>query len=104
MVNKEALKLKNTKTIRKYVVSTRVTLQVKEKAAAYLAKEGLSISEYMRLALAKAANNEVQLVNFLDTPEAKSAKQEAENDDTFTFSNADDFKGWVDSLNESTDN
>lgn len=61
--------------LRNKTISTRVTEEVSDRAKANLAKEGLTVSEYVRLALIKAANNEVELVNFLDTPEALAAKK-----------------------------
>ena len=64
--------------IKNKTISTRVTPDISERAKANLAKQGLTVSEYIRLSLVKAANNEVRLVSFLDSPEALAAKKEAE--------------------------
>ena len=45
--------------IKNKTISTRVTPDISERAKANLAKQGLTVSEYIRLSLVKAANNEV---------------------------------------------
>ncbi|KRN28194.1 hypothetical protein IV38_GL001647 [Lactobacillus selangorensis] len=87
--------LKKDKTI-----STRVTADIDRRAKENLAKQGLTISEYIRLSLVKAANDEVQLINFLDTPAAHQAKKEAETDQTKMIGNQADFEDWLNKLNE----
>ncbi|HBF75757.1 MAG TPA: hypothetical protein DDW71_10955 [Lactobacillus sp.] len=52
------------------VITTRVAEDISDRAKANLAKMGLTVSEYVRLSLIKAANNDVKLISFLDTPEA----------------------------------
>ena len=52
----------------------------------------------MRLSLVKAANNEVKLVSFLDSPEALKAKHEAENGQVTTIGTLDDFNDWIDQI------
>ncbi|KGO17981.1 RelB, partial [Oenococcus alcoholitolerans] len=47
--------------IKNKTISTRVTPGISERAKANLAKQGLTVSEYLRLSLVKAANNEVRL-------------------------------------------
>lgn len=84
--------------IRNKTVSTRVTSDIQKKAQAYLAKQGLTISEYLRLSLVKAANNEVKMISFLDTPEAIEAKKEAESGQTHLIGNLDNFNKWVDRI------
>ncbi|HBG91371.1 type II toxin-antitoxin system RelB/DinJ family antitoxin [Lactobacillus acetotolerans] len=86
-------------TIKDKTVSTRVTSDIDKRAKASLAKQGLTISEYMRLSLVKAANNEVQLVNFLDSPEALKVKKEAESGEVTNIGSLKDFKNWIDHLN-----
>ena len=61
--------------IKNKTISTRVTPDISERAKANLAKQGLTVSEYIRLSLVKAANNEVRLVSFLDSPLKKKQKQ-----------------------------
>lgn len=65
----------STNIVKNKTVSTRVTSDISERAKCNLAKQGLTTSEYMRLSLIKAANNEVQLLTF----EALAAKKEVEN-------------------------
>lgn len=84
--------------IKNKTVSTRVTTSISERAKNNLAKQGLTVSEYIRLSLIKAANNEVQLINFLDTPEALLAKQEAESGNIATIGTLDDFNEWIDQI------
>ena len=45
--------------IKNKTISTRVTPGISEQAKANLAKQGLTVSEYLRLSLVKAANNQV---------------------------------------------
>lgn len=78
-------------------VSTRVASDISEKAKKNLAKQGLTVSEYIRLSLIKAANNEVKLVNFLDSPEALQAKKEAESGNMQSFNSVDE---WWNSIND----
>ncbi|KRM94682.1 plasmid mobilization protein [Loigolactobacillus rennini] len=86
--------------IKNKTITTRVTPDISKRAKANLAKQGITISEYVRLALIKAANNEVSLVNFLDTPEAKVAKHEAETGQVETIGTLNDFKKWLNHINE----
>lgn len=90
-----SISVKKDKTI-----STRVTADVSERAKQNLAKQGLTISEYIRLSLVKAANNEVRLVSFLDSPEALEAKKEADTGETKTIGSLTDFDNWIDKLDE----
>lgn len=85
-------------TVRNKTVSTRVTSDIQQKAQAYLAKQGLTISEYLRLSLVKAANNEVKMISFLDTPAAYEAKKEAEAGQARLIGGLDDFDKWVDAI------
>ena len=63
-----------------------------------LAKQGLTVSEYIRLSLVKAANNEVRLVSFLDSPEALAAKKEVETGQVKNIGSLTDFEDWIDKL------
>jgi len=63
-----------------------------------LAKQGLTVSEYIRLSLVKAANNEVRLISFLDSPEALTAKKEAETGQVKNIGSLADFDDWIDKL------
>ncbi|KRN99083.1 plasmid mobilization protein [Companilactobacillus kimchiensis] len=83
-------------TIKNKTISTRVTTDISNRAKENLAKQGLTVSEYIRLSLIKAANNEVKLVSFLDTPESKKAKKEAESGQVDSFDSVDD---WWKNLN-----
>lgn len=86
--------------IKKVTVSARVTDSIDKKAKKNLAAQGITISEYIRLALIKAANNEVQLINFLDTPEALQAKKEVETGQVIKVNSLEDFDKWSDSIDE----
>lgn len=61
--------------IKNKTISTRVTTDISNRAKKDLAKQGLTISEYLRPSLVKAANNEVLFLSFLDSPEALAAKK-----------------------------
>lgn len=87
--------VKKSKTI-----STRVTKDISDRAKANLAKMGLTVSEYVRLSLIKAANNEVKLVSFLDSPEAQQAKYEDQHHMAETIGGIDDFEKWTENLDE----
>jgi len=90
----------STSIVKNKTVSTRVTSDISDRAKNNLAKQGLTISEYIRLSLVKAANNEVQLISFLDSPEALSAKKEAELGQVKTIGSLTDFDNWIDKLDE----
>lgn len=90
----------STNVIKDKTVSTRVTADISERAKNNLAKQGLTISEYIRLSLVKAANNEVRLVSFLDSTEALAAKREAETGQVKTIGTLSDFGDWIDKLDE----
>lgn len=83
-------------------ISTRVTEEIGDRAKANLAKQGITVSEYIRLSLIKAANNEVELVNFLDSPEALAAKKEVENGQVEKIGDLNDLKAWVSHLDANT--
>lgn len=87
-------------TIKNKTVSTRVTKEISERAKKNLAKQGLTVSEYIRLSLVKAANNEVRLVSFLNSQEALAAKHEAENEELTEIGSLADFDDWIDQLDE----
>lgn len=84
--------------VKEKTVSTRVTSEISQRAKENLAKQGLTLSEYIRLSLIKAANNEVQLINFLETPEAIAAKQEAESNQLEEIGSIKDFEKWIDDI------
>ena len=86
------------RVIKNKTISTRVTPEISERAKVNLAKQGLTVSEYVRLSLVKAANNEVKLVSFLDSPEALKAKHDAEKGQVTTIGTLDDFNDWIDQI------
>ena len=88
----------STSIIKNKTVSTRVASDISERAKSNLAKQGLTVSEYIRLSLIKAANNEVRLVSFLDSPAALAAKKEAENGQIKNIGSLTDFDDWIDKL------
>ncbi|KRL93470.1 hypothetical protein FD28_GL001355 [Levilactobacillus hammesii DSM 16381] len=50
--------------------------------------------------MVKAANNEVRLVSFLDSPDAAAAKKEAENGQVKTIGSLTDFDDWINKIDE----
>lgn len=89
-----------TTLIRDKTVSARVTADISDRAKKNLEKQGLTLSEYIRLSLVKAANNEVQLISFLDSPEALAAKKEAESGRTEDIGTIHDLKNWLNNIDE----
>lgn len=83
-------------TIKNKTVSTRVTSEVISRAKENLAKQSSTVSEYIRLALVKAANNQVRLVSFLNSTEALSAKHEVKNNEVTEIGSLADFDDLVD--------
>ncbi|GAX02567.1 antitoxin RelB [Secundilactobacillus pentosiphilus] len=86
--------------IKSKVITTRVTQDIYDRAKTNLAKMDLTISEYVRLSLTKAANNEVKLISFLDTREAQQAKYEDQQHMAETIGDTDDFEKWVGNLDK----
>lgn len=87
-----AIATKNT------TVTSRVSSEMVQKAKDNLAEKGLSISEYIRMAVYKAANDEVSFIDFLDTPEALQAKKDVENNNITKIGSLDDLDNWMDKL------
>ncbi|CAJ1194792.1 hypothetical protein CPR19088_GLDEOEPO_02334 [Companilactobacillus paralimentarius] len=88
----------STSVIKNKTVYTRVIVDISERAKNNLAKQGLTVSEYIYLSLVKAANNEVRLVRFLDSPEAMKTKKEVETDQVNVIDSLDSFDTWVDKI------
>lgn len=87
-----------TTIVKDTTVTSRVSSEMAKKAKTNLAKHGLSLSEYVRLAVYKAANNEVSYVNFLDSPEALQAKKDVESNNVVRIGSLDDLDNWMDKL------
>lgn len=85
-------------TAKDTTVTSRVSSQMAKNAKTNLAKYGLSLSEYIRMAVYKAANDEVSYVNFLDTKEALQAKKEVETNTITKIGSLDDLDKWMDNL------
>lgn len=81
-------------------VSARVTADISDRAKKNLEKQGLTLSEYIRLSLIKAANNEVQLISFLDSPEALAAKKDAKSGHTEDIGTVHDLEDWLNNIDE----
>ncbi|MCX8725105.1 hypothetical protein [Lactobacillus sp. B4007] len=47
----------------------------------------------------QASNNDVRIVNFFDSPEAKLTKKEAEDGKTEANVNLSDFANWINKIN-----
>lgn len=96
--------MSSSTVLKKATASTRVTEDIRDKAKKNLARQGLTISEYMRYALIKAANDEVKFMSFLDSSEALEAKKEAETGQVEEFDSLKDFDNWIDKINENSTN
>lgn len=96
--------MSSSAVLKKTTASTRVTKDIRDKAKKNLARQGLTISEYMRYSLIKAANDEVQFLNFLDSPEAKTAKNEVETNQAREIGNLKDFDNWIDKIDADSKN
>lgn len=83
---------------RNSTASTRVSKNVKEKAVRNLAKRGITLSEFLRFAVGKAADDDIELINFLDSPEALKAKKEVETGNIEKIGTLDDLDNWMDRL------
>lgn len=79
-------------------VTSRVSSKMVQKAKNNLAEKGLSISEYIRMAVYKAANDEVSFLDFLDTAEAQQAKKDVENNNISKIGSLNDLDSWMDKL------
>ncbi len=84
--------------VRNSSASTRVSKSVKDKAIKNLAKRGITLSEFLRFAVGKAAADDIELLNFLDTPEALQGKSEVENGNIEKIGSLDDLDKWMDNL------
>lgn len=77
-------------------ISTRVNEKIAKKAKQNLADVGITVSEYLRLALISAAEDGVS--DLLNSPEAMQAKFEAEHGQTISIGSVEDYKRWSESL------
>lgn len=94
--------MSSSAVLKKATASTRITKDIRDRAKKNLAHQGLTISEYMRYALIKAANNEVEFMSFLDSPEAQKAKQEVETNQVEEIGDLSDFNNWIDKIDENS--
>ena len=76
----------------------RVSKNVKEKAIRNLATRGITLSEFLRFTVGKAADDDIELINFLDSPEALKAKKELETGNIEKIGTLDDLDNWMDRL------
>jgi len=84
-------------------ISVRVTADLKERAQKQLARQGLTLSAFIRQSLIVAANNEVASYDFYDSPTALAAKAEAEAGETETIGSLQDLGDWLASLDDAHD-
>lgn len=77
-------------------ISTRVSEKIANKAKQNLENAGITVSEYLRMALISAAENGV--TDLLNSPEAMEAKYDAEHGKTKDIGTLEDYKKWSDSL------
>lgn len=85
-------------TIKNAVVTTRIATPIKEQAKKNLESQGLTMSEFLRLAVISAANDQVRVMSFLDTPEALQAKKEVESGKVGKIGTLEDLDAWIDKL------
>jgi DNA-damage-inducible protein J len=79
--------------------STKVTPEISKQAEANLSKLGISVSEYLRMSLAKAATGNVEFINYYDTPEYQKAEQDVMNGKVKTMGhNKKELQAWLDNL------
>ncbi|AKP65245.1 hypothetical protein FC99_GL001921 [Levilactobacillus koreensis JCM 16448] len=81
--------------VKNKIVSTRVSSDTYARAKNNLKIQGLTIPEYTRLSLAKAANSDVDCLDFSETT---IAKKEAETGQVSTIGSLAEFSDWLDSL------
>ncbi|MCI1290223.1 MAG: RelB [Lactobacillus sp.] len=84
--------------LRNSTASTRVSKEIKNKAIKNLAKRGITLSEYLRFAVGKAADDDFELINFLDTHEAQQAKREVEHGQIEKIGKLGEMDKWMDKL------
>ncbi|MCP9369513.1 RelB [Lentilactobacillus kefiri] len=77
-------------------ISIRVSEQIADKAKRNLENAGITVSEYLRMALISAAENGV--TDLLNSPEAMEAKYDTEHGKTKDIGTLEDYKKWSDSL------
>lgn len=77
----------------KSIVTVRVKPEVKQKAKDILENSGLTLSDFIRMSLAKVVED--GRISFLDIPEAMEAKRQAENDEYEIIGDINDFDEYV---------
>lgn len=73
-----------------------MTQHTRDQAKANLAKIGMTLSDYVRQALVKAANNEIQAVNSVSQPEVVTTHHET--NDTIQVTDPQVLKALLDQL------
>lgn len=85
-------------TAKNAVITARIAAPIKERAKKNLELQGLTMSEFLRLAVVSAANDQVRVMNFLDTPKALQAKEEVESGKVGKISTVEGLDEWIDKL------
>lgn len=81
------------------IKSTKVTPTIAKKADKNIAKLGITISEYLRLSLAKAANGHVEVIDYFNTPEFHQAEKDANLGKVKTVAhNKKELRDWANKL------
>lgn len=85
-------------TTKNAVITAHIAAPIKEQAKKNLESQGLTMSEFLRLAVILAANNQVRVMSFLDTPEALQAKKDVESGKVGKIGTVEDLDEWIDKL------
>ena len=81
------------------IKSTKVTPTIAKKAEKNISKLGITVSEYLRLSLAKAANGHVEVIDYFNTPKFHKAELDATTGKTKTVAhNKKELQNWVSKL------
>lgn len=81
------------------IKSTKVTPTIAKKADKNIAKLGITVSEYLRLSLAKAANGHVEVIDYFNTPKFHKAENDATSGKVTTVAhNKKELQNWVNKL------
>lgn len=85
-------------TQKKERVSTSISSTIKNQAQEKLAKQGMSLSDFLRCALDEYVSGDITVENFLDTKEALRAKHNVESGKNLKSGTLDDFEKMLEKL------
>lgn len=79
-------------------ISTCISIDIKNQAQAKLAKQGMTLSDFLRYAVEEYISGEITVENYLDTEKAMRAKHNVESGKNLKSGTMEDFKGMIRSL------